>query len=32
VFTALTESFQFRADGADFTHTAPAVSYTFRGP
>jgi hypothetical protein len=31
-FSALTESFQFRADGADFTHNAPAVSYTFRGP
>lgn len=31
VFTALTESFQFRADGADFTHTALSVSFDFRG-
>jgi hypothetical protein len=31
VFTALTESFQFRADGADFTVTAQTVSFDFRG-
>lgn len=31
IFTALSESFQFRADGADFTHTAQTVSFDFRG-
>jgi hypothetical protein len=31
IFTALTDAFQFRADGADFTVTAQTVSFDFRG-
>lgn len=31
VFTALSESFDFRADGADYSHTALTVSFDFRG-